>query len=75
MNNLSHKINVELENIEEILKIITDNCKNQLGNYLAFRHFFSHAYALDLYSDKIQPLVENMAETFRLFKVDINKYL
>jgi hypothetical protein len=65
------------ELIESAIKeeIITDNCKDQLGHYLAFRHFFSHAYALDLYSDKIEPLVENMAETFRLFKSDISKYL
>jgi hypothetical protein len=56
-------------------KIITENCKNQLSNYLAFRHFFSHAYALDLYSERIEPLVENMEGVFRLFKDDINKYL
>jgi len=63
--------------IESAVKenIITENCKNQLGHYLAFRHFFSHAYALDLYYDKIEPLVENMEEVFSLFKSDISKYL
>src|ERR1035437_4716765 len=65
------------ELIESAFKeaVITENCKNQLGHYLAFRHFFSHAYALDLYSDKIEPLVENMEEVFRLFKGEISKYL
>jgi hypothetical protein len=138
MDNLSQKINIELENIDEIIKgmpthsklpflsalelagtaallhnfynaienllkqififnkisipegkswhkeliesavkesIITENCKNQLGNYLAFRHFFSHAYALDLYTEKIEPLVENMKGVFLIFRNEISTYL
>lgn len=55
--------------------IISDECKNILGQYLAFRHFFSHAYTLDLYPDKMEPLVENSKETYLLFKRDINKFL
>jgi uncharacterized protein YutE (UPF0331/DUF86 family) len=138
MDNLSQKISVELENIDEILKgippysklpflsplelagtaallhnfynaienilkqifisnkisipegkswhkdlietavkeaVITENCKYQLSNYLAFRHFFSHAYALDLYSEKIEPLVKNMKDVFTIFRDEISKYL
>jgi uncharacterized protein YutE (UPF0331/DUF86 family) len=56
-------------------KIITENCKNQLSNYLAFRHFFSHAYALDLYSERIEPLVKNMKDVFTIFRDEISKYL
>lgn len=39
--------------------IISSECMSRLVKYLAFRHFFSHAYALDLYPDKMEPLVEN----------------
>ncbi len=55
--------------------IISNECKNILGEYLAFRHFFSHAYALDLYPDKMEPLVENFHKIYSLFKKDINKFL
>ena len=55
--------------------IISHDCKNILGQYLAFRHFFSHAYALDLYPDKIEPLVENSRIVFSLFQKDISKFL
>ena len=55
--------------------IISVECKDLLGQYLAFRYFFSHAYALDLYPDKMEPLVENSQKLYLLFKKDINKFL
>lgn len=54
--------------------IISDQTKNDLGQYLAFRHFFSHAYSLDLYPDKMEPLVENAETLYILFKSEINKF-
>lgn len=56
-------------------EIISNECKNYLGQYLAFRHFFSHAYALDLYPDKMEPLVENLEIVYSLFKKEIEKFL
>lgn len=56
-------------------EIISNECKNYLGQYLAFRHFFSHAYALDLYPDKMEPLVENSEIVYSLFKKEIEKFL
>lgn len=55
--------------------IISDELVNRLKKLLVFRHFFSHAYALDLYPDKIEPLVSSAIPTFNLFKKEINKYL
>ena len=42
----------ELLNLSEQEHIITQSTKKQLGEFLAFRHFFSHPYALDLYAEK-----------------------
>lgn len=55
--------------------IISEDCKSQMGQYLAFRHFFSHAYALDLYPEKMEPLVENSQKIFSIFKNDIKKFI
>jgi hypothetical protein len=47
----------------------------RLGEYLAFRHFFVHAYALDLYADKMESLVENINAVFGVFQKEINAFL
>jgi hypothetical protein len=53
--------------------IISENLANELKRYLAFRHFFSHAYALDLYPDRIQPLVSDANSVFMRLKNEIAK--
>lgn len=55
--------------------IISEVCKDNLMKYLVFRHFFSHAYALDLHTDKTESLVEDSKETYSLFKEEIRKFL
>lgn len=55
-------------------KIISKECLLGLSEYLAFRHFFSHSYTLDLHSDKLQPLVENVNNVYELFKEEIRKF-
>ena len=44
-----------------------------IKNVLAFRHFFSHAYALDIQPQRIESLVEKVGEIFKNFKNEINK--
>ena len=53
--------------------IVSQAIGEELKRFLAFRHFFSHAYALDLYPYKIEPLVADVLSTFEKFKIDINK--
>ena len=53
--------------------VISEKLKCELRKYLVFRHFFSHAYALDLYPEKMEPLVIEASMIFSQFKDEINR--
>jgi len=55
--------------------IITKVTREQVGEYLSFRHYFSHAYALDLYAERLEPLVENLKEVYSRFRNDFSNFL
>ena len=63
----------ELLNLAEKENIISTDIKIQLGEFLAFRHFFSHAYALDLYAERMEPLVKSASDLYKAFKIEISK--
>jgi hypothetical protein len=65
----------ELLNLAKTNGIISETTLMELGEYLAFRHFFSHAYAFDLYATKLEPLVENVGVVYQRFKKEISKTL
>lgn len=44
-----------------------------LSRFLAFRHFFSHAYALDLSPERMAPLALDAADVFQQFRLEMNK--
>lgn len=52
--------------------IISSEVVAGLSRYLAFRHFFSHAYALDLYPERMEPLVRDAKKTFDQFRKQID---
>jgi len=55
--------------------IISDLLLNNLKQYLAFRHYFSHAYALELSPERMEPLVKDAVALFNEFKQQIDKII
>ena len=52
--------------------LISAHLVNDLKRYLAFRHYFSHAYALELLPERLEPLVKDAVVLFKEFKKQIN---
>jgi hypothetical protein len=52
--------------------ILSEKLVTELSQFLAFRHFFSHAYALDLIPDRMDPLVQRACDIFQQLTVEIN---
>jgi len=60
-----------LKTVEE--NILSEALSDELKRYLAFRHFFSHGYAIDLSSDRMEPLISAIQDVFKRFKIEIDK--
>ena len=54
-------------------KIISKPIGEELKRFLAFRHFFSHAYSLDLLPEKIEPLAADTAGVFNRLRKEIDE--
>jgi uncharacterized protein YutE (UPF0331/DUF86 family) len=55
-------------------KILSDSTVDELSRYLAFRHFLSHAYALDLFPERMEPLVQSVGVVFERFKEQVDRF-
>lgn len=55
--------------------LITGETGQALATYVAFRHFFVHAYALDLDAERLDALLENIDAVFDQVKQDLAQFL
>jgi uncharacterized protein YutE (UPF0331/DUF86 family) len=56
-------------------KIITETTRKQLAKYLAFRHFFVHAYSFLLDERELRSLVDDVFGTYSRFEDEIDTFV
>ena len=56
-------------------QVIKESTAQALSSYLAFRHFFVHAYVMDLEGERLETLIQQVNATFEQAKRDIEKFL
>lgn len=53
--------------------IISEETWTGIKEFLAFRHFFAHAYAFDTDPERLEPLVAKLPACYRAFRKDLEK--
>ena len=61
----------DLVNLAVSNGLIAPSTAEALKPYLAFRHFFVHAYAMDIQAERLEPLSEEVQDVFDMFKKDM----
>ena len=56
-------------------QLLSESLMVEISSFMAFRHFFIHAYAMNLSPNRIAPLMQSVKEVFQNFKIEINKSL
>lgn len=56
-------------------QVITMELENKLKDYMALRHFFRHAYPMNLRWDLLSPLHRRLEEVHRMLRGEINGFI
>jgi len=51
--------------------VLSSETALSIRDYLAFRHFFTHAYAFDVDPQRLEPLVANLVRVDAAFRRDL----
>jgi uncharacterized protein YutE (UPF0331/DUF86 family) len=63
----------ELINLSVLHEIISRELSDELYDYLAFRHFFVHAYGFMIEETPLEPLVQNIPLVWAKFIFEVTK--
>lgn len=55
--------------------VLDESLREQLSDYMGFRHFFRHAYGYHLRWDLAKPLFENLSEVWKSTKEYVLKFI
>ena len=55
--------------------LVTGETADKMGKYLFFRHFFAHSYGFLLDEIKLEPLINDIFDTYSKFKEEIVNHL
>jgi hypothetical protein len=55
--------------------ILSIRLRDRLAPFMAFRHFFTHAYGFDLDPQRMKPLVREVRPVFASFKREARKFV
>lgn len=55
--------------------VLCTETAEELGRYLAFRHFFTHSYAVRLRPEPLEPLVRDAGDVYSRFCQDLRRAL
>jgi len=65
----------DLLNLAVEHNLVTRETADKMGKYLFFRHFFAHSYGFLLDETKLEPLMDDISDTYLEFKEEIVDYL
>jgi len=57
------------------IKIITDDIKNKMQDYLTYRHFIRHSYSSELNWKEMELLVKELEETWSVIKLNFEMFI
>ena len=55
--------------------MISTELRDRLAPYMAFRHFFTHAYGFDLDPQRLAPLVRDVRAVYACFKKEAKRFV
>ena len=56
-------------------KIIRDDIKKRLENYLLFRHFIRHSYSSELDWNEMEPLIKGIEYIWKVIKINFEIFI
>ena len=65
----------DLLNLAVEHQIISTEVRDNIAEYMGFRHFFIHAYGFQLDYELVKSLAENVADVYFDFKSEIGQFL